>query len=75
MELSPTRPSPRLDVRSFVVCEGAEGITPRDPWTLLYGPDRRSPRPDCGQLRREPAITELDWPFTSSPKSSEQFAY
>ena len=37
-------------------------------------PGRNDPTLHPNAFRREPAITEFDWPFTPSPKSSPRFS-
>ena len=37
-------------------------------------PRRNRPTLHLNAFRREPAITEFDWPFTPSPRSSPRFS-
>src|SRR2546428_14089229 len=41
---------------------------------VLYLLRTRFPRPYLNMFRGEPAISELDWPFTPTLKSSERFS-
>ena len=69
----PVPPSPRFyGVAAFGVGQEAEGLLPLHPQSVSL-PLRLPPRRlDYGQLRREPAITDFDWLFTTTPKLRER---
>jgi hypothetical protein len=71
-QVYPEPPSPSFyGIEIFGVGQGAEGFLPLNPRSVSL-PSQLSPlRLDYGQLRQEPAITELDWLFTPIPKLKE----
>ena len=59
------------DARTFRVGQETEGFLPLNPQSVSLPSQLSRMRLDYGQLRREPAITGLDWLFTPSPRLEE----
>src|SRR5690554_4197044 len=64
---------PGLISRAFGVCLGSVGCEPPSPMQCSTS-RRRHPRPYLNTFRGEPAISQLDWPFTPTHSSSERFS-
>ena len=59
--------------RVFGVC--LESVGCETPSSMQCStPQRKLPRPYLNTFRREPAISQLDWPFTPTHSSSERFS-
>ena len=59
---------------AFRVGRRAEGFLPQNPPSVALPRRPSQVKLDYGQLRQEPAITELDWPFTPIPRSEERLS-
>ena len=69
----PYPPSPGFyDIKIFGVGQETEEFLPLNLKSVSLPSQLSPPRLDYGQLRQEPAITELDWLFTPILKSEER---
>src|SRR5687767_14554895 len=59
--------------RAFGVCLGSVGREPPSPMQCSTS-QRYYLRPYLNMFRREPAISQFDWPFTPIHSSSERFS-
>ena len=59
--------------QEFGVCLGSVGCEPPSPMQCSTS-NRKHLRPYLNMFRREPAISQFDWPFTPSHSSSERFS-
>lgn len=70
MPLTPTF----YDGDEFGVLQDAEGFLPLNTQLVLYPATKSPVRLALEPFRVEPAVTGLDWPFTTIPRSEECFA-
>lgn len=71
----PEPPSPRFyDSALFGVGQRTEGFLPHNSLSVSLPKQKSPPGLDYGQLRLEPAISELDWLFTPRPRSEERLS-
>lgn len=66
--------SPAANRAGSEFSNGPGCFKPRDPVSSAIPHPDSNRRPACGPLPVEPAIPDLDWPFTTSPRSSTRFA-
>src|SRR5204862_749944 len=65
---------PRSITQEFGVWLGEVSLFGSRTHPVLYLLRTHFPRPYLNMFRGEPAISELDWPFTPTLKSSERFS-